>query len=102
MSPIPETSGEIMLPSDFNQKTLDSLVSQVNTCVDNGGPFQLNGSEVERTDCAAIQFLVVCQKLRSDCKIPNEGAPLILSASDVLQNSIDQIGAQKYLASSSN
>jgi len=92
----------ILLPVDFTQKALEELVSQVNSLVKSGGVFQLDGSKVEQTDCAAVQFLVVCQKYRSDSLTTDSAHSLMVAASEVLTVSMQQLGAQEYISSSTN
>ncbi len=87
----------ITLPAEFVQSTLGYLKQLVSDCVDEGKTVQFNGSDVERADCAAVQFLIASQRYRLTIKADGGALPLLVSVSNVLSNSIADVGASILL-----
>ncbi|MEE9335224.1 MAG: hypothetical protein V3U65_14135 [Granulosicoccaceae bacterium] len=94
-----DNNNVIVLPPDFIQKALEAIVSQVTAFTDSGKDYQIDGSMVEQTDCAAIQLLIVCQKYRSERQTSGSIPALMSAASDVLLDAMQQVGAYEFINS---
>ena len=73
------------LPGEFVQPALSELKAQIDEKFVGGFYVQLDASEVERIDSAALQFLVAfanCDLAHVPC-IENMGEPLVVALADI-------------------
>lgn len=79
----------VMLPAMFTQMQLSGLKEIVNHHQDNGDIVQLDASDVERIDGAAVQFLLAVGKLQEQHDHSRE---LVVNTGDVVSNALNDMG----------
>ena len=94
MSSALENAQIIELPSVFNHAEVGSVMQQVSAEIDAGKTVTFNASGVERTDGAAVQFLIAVQHLGETSSSGTDATPLLIGCSDILMNAINDLGAE--------
>ena len=98
MSTEAQSSTVVALPDECNQSVLDALMQQVSSQLAANEAVIFDGSAVQRTDCAAIQFLLAYQQTQAQRTTAVGDDPLLIHISETLLQAITEIGALSLLA----